>query len=1142
MEPRLAAGIVAEENHAIPSGSTVRPRHIARAALFVVLVVVAFIIARLLAERDVRRDSDRRAEVAAVQMRGRIAQAASLTESLRRFMLDVSGTGVTSDQFARNALRWLSPARFSAAAWVEQVPDSRRAAYERRIGQPIVTPDERHGVLRSGSRSAYLPATLVSGFPPMGVPGIDLSVAPGMAAALTRASRLDGVAATPLASSRTGTSGLFLVAPAPNLRPGYVAVFVSEAGLRAAATDVPTVQVRAAGISAEARDRSDTSSKSFTAAGQRFTVAVPRDPVQGAAAILPWVILAGGLVVAGLGGALGLNAARRARAQEELDRIFTLSQDLIAVADFDGHFTRVNPAAAEILGYTEEELLTRPYVDLVHPADRDGTAAEADAIARGEATVSFENRYVRKDGSIKVLDWRTTPDVENRLMYGVARDVTERRKTEAEAKRLANEQAALRRVATLVAHNASQAELFTAIAEECAQLFGTEDVGMVRYEGDSDQVVMASSGTFSAVFPAGSRHSLGGDNAASLVFRTGRPARIDDYGKASGPIAEAIRPVGLRGAVATPIMLEGRLWGAMIAGTTGEEPLPPETESRLGQFTELMATAIANTEARAQADRLAEEQAALRRVATLVAKEAPPPEVFAKVSEELAIVLGDVECWLFRDEGDGTARAVALTGGGVSTAVRVGTRLPVDGDGVIASVLRDGRPHRIGDYAAATGTIATLGHELGIRSAIGCPIVVGGRIWGAMGAAKYEAEGFPPGTETRIAQFADLVATAIANADARAQVERLAQEQAAMRRVAVHVADGAAPAAVFDAVAGELERLLGADGATLARYEPDEEVTVVAHRGLNAALLPPGTRTSHKGDNVSSLVRSSERPARVESYDGTHDAVGDLARRLGVRASVGAPIVVDGRLWGVAIANWAGEEAPPADSEERMVQFAGLLDTAIANADSRDQLTASRARLLTAADDARRRVVRDLHDGAQQRLVHTTITLKLAQRSLQEEDGKARSLVDEALEHAQRGTAELRELSHGILPAALTHGGLRASVNAFVSRLDLPVQVDVGGERFPREIEASAYFIVAEALTNAVKHSDARHAEVRANVDDDVLRVEIRDDGVGGADPRGHGLVGIGDRATALGGALKIRSPAGGGTVVSATLPLKVAQ
>ncbi|HEY6695135.1 MAG TPA: CHASE domain-containing protein, partial [Solirubrobacteraceae bacterium] len=206
-----------------------QPRHIARVALFLALTVVGFIIARVFAERDVRRDSDRRAEVAAVQIHGRIAQAASVTESLRRFMLDARSSGVTSDQFARNALRWLGPARFPAAAWVERVPNSGRAAYERRIGQAIVTTDARYGVVPLGSRSSYLPATLVTGFPPMAVPGIDLSGASGLATALSRATRLNGVVATPIASPRTGTRGLFLVAPAPNLiggvlRAGYVAV------------------------------------------------------------------------------------------------------------------------------------------------------------------------------------------------------------------------------------------------------------------------------------------------------------------------------------------------------------------------------------------------------------------------------------------------------------------------------------------------------------------------------------------------------------------------------------------------------------------------------------------------------------------------------------------------------------------------------------------------------------------------------------------------------------------------------------------------------------------------------------------------------------------------------------------------------
>ena len=254
--------------------------------------------------------------------------------------------------------------------------------------------------------------------------------------------------------------------------------------------------------------------------------------------------------------------------------------------------------------------------------------------------------------------------------------------------------------------------------------------------------------------------------------------------------------------------------------------------------------------------------------------------------------------------------------------------------------------------------------------------------------------------------------------------------------------------------------------------------------------------------------------------------------------SVGAPIVVDGGLWGAITARWASEESPPDDAEERMSRFAELLDTAIANADSRDQLTASRARLLTAGDEARRRVVRDLHDGAQQRLVHTILTLKLAQQAFRDEAGSAESLLSEALEQAEQGNRELRELAHGILPSVLTHGGLRAGVDAVVTRVNLPVRVDVPAERLPAEIEASAYFIVAEALTNVTKHSHAGHAEVTASLQDGMLRITVRDDGAGGADPEGHGLVGMRDRVTTLGGRLEIESPAGDGTLVAATLPL----
>jgi signal transduction histidine kinase len=258
-----------------------------------------------------------------------------------------------------------------------------------------------------------------------------------------------------------------------------------------------------------------------------------------------------------------------------------------------------------------------------------------------------------------------------------------------------------------------------------------------------------------------------------------------------------------------------------------------------------------------------------------------------------------------------------------------------------------------------------------------------------------------------------------------------------------------------------------------------------------------------------------------------------------VSSAVGAPIVVDRRLWGVIVASWGGERSPPGDTEARMAKFAQLLDTAIANADSRDQLISSRARLLTAGDEARRRVARDLHDGAQQRLVHTIVVLQLARQAHSNGDLGEGSLLDEALQHAEQAQVELRELAHGILPNALARGGLRAGVEALVGRLDIPIEFDCPAERFAPEIEASAYFIVAEALTNVVKHAHATRAEVNASTEEGLLRVEVSDDGIGGADPGGHGLVGLRDRATALGGRMTVDRGASGGTVIVATLPLR---
>jgi signal transduction histidine kinase len=383
-----------------------------------------------------------------------------------------------------------------------------------------------------------------------------------------------------------------------------------------------------------------------------------------------------------------------------------------------------------------------------------------------------------------------------------------------------------------------------------------------------------------------------------------------------------------------------------------------------------------------------------------------------------------------------------------------------------------------------------------------------------------------------------LVATAIANAESRAGLARLVEEQAALRRVATLVAEGAQPTAVFDAVAAEMATLLEADVITLVRYEPDDALTVLAHRGVSAQRLPPGTRLLQDGASVSGTVRRTQRPARIVSYADTHGPIGELVGDLRFRSGVGAPIVVDGRLWGATVANWTTEEPPPPGTEDRLAEFARLLDTAIANADSRDQLTASRARLVTEAHEARRRVVRDLHDGAQQRLVHTIITLKLAHRALDDGQQALAPLVSEALQHAEAANDELRELAHGILPHVLTRGGLQAGVDELAARMSIPVQIEIAVKRLSPVVEATAYFVVAEALTNVVKHSRAERTEVRAFVNDETLHLEVRDNGIGGVDPRGQGLVGLSDRVTALEGRLSLESPAQGGTILAATLPL----
>jgi GAF domain-containing protein len=502
-----------------------------------------------------------------------------------------------------------------------------------------------------------------------------------------------------------------------------------------------------------------------------------------------------------------------------------------------------------------------------------------------------------------------------------------------ELERLADDQAALRRVATLVAGQAPQVEIFNGIAEECARLFGTPAIEMFRYDGDSI-VVVASTGAVTATFPRGSRHRLGGENMATRILQTGTGARLDDYDAASGPIAESGRAIGLRSVLGHPIVVDGQLWGGLVLAITAEAPLPPETEARLGEFTALMATAIANTESRARAERLTNEQAALRRVATLVAETAPPSAVFDAVVAEMERLLRALAVTLIRYEPANEVTFLAHRGLG-GQLIPPGTRAShADGQSATAIVRRTKRPARHVHADGAPGALAAIAIEMGFQSSVGVPLVVEGNLWGCILASWGNDVAPPIETEERMVRFSQLLATAIANAESRGRVDRLAVEQAALRRVATLVARECPPEEVFGKVAEEVGVLLAADVGGVWRYESDGQATFVATWGDLGPALTVDSRWKLDGDSVTALVYRTERSARFDAYDQATGAIGAEMRKRGVRSTVASPVFVSGRLWGVVGA--ASKTDPmPADAEMRIVKFAELVSTAISNIESR---------------------------------------------------------------------------------------------------------------------------------------------------------------------------------------------------------------
>jgi signal transduction histidine kinase len=532
-------------------------------------------------------------------------------------------------------------------------------------------------------------------------------------------------------------------------------------------------------------------------------------------------------------------------------------------------------------------------------------------------------------------------------------------------------------------------------------------------------------------------------------------------------------------------------------------------------------------------ERVADEQAALRRIATLVAAGATEVAIAAAVSAEVGGLFGAQRASVVRWDGD----TIRVIGSWRSDAdVRpAGAVLAYGGDTLAARVVETAAPARID---AVDELKTEFGRrrwaELGYQASIGAPIMVDRRVWGVVSASRTEAgEPFALGDEERLRDFSALVAQAIVNADARSEAARLMAEQSSLRQIATRVAAGQAKSAVIDAVTAEVGLLFGAARVTIMRWEGVLNEVVV-----DAAWNAPGSTAVAKGSlyhpdphgPTLAVLETGEARRGIES-----------SPEQGNLSVIVAPVIISRSLFGALTAARSCEDPFHTGAEVRLRSFADLAAQSIANERAQAELRASRARIVRTADEARHRLERDLHDGAQQRLVSVSLAIRLVEQMLETGPATARAVLREASNELSEALEELRELARGLHPAALREHGLEPALEAVSARAPFPVELTgVPDERLPDAIEAAIYYVVSESLTNAAKHGAASSATVVLTCVDEMVTVEVADNGRGGASLEGgSGLRGLVDRVEALGGELAVSSPRGAGTLVRAELPLE---